>query len=607
MIPSRSTRILPAWSAGWRKPDRRPIPEWAREHIRLGENYAMPGPFNAEVSRYMLEPFAAIQNELVREVHICAAIQTGKTLIVEIAIPWIWVNDPGPMMWTLQSDEDADEQMETRTWDTWENCKLLAPLWPHNRHKKTKTECYFGSFFFIANGANPNSLQSKSIRWKFNSELWLPAWQDVYKQAVGRVSAFARAGRSKVVNDSQSGNVGDVMDKAWLTGHRARWSCACPACGMVIPLRCTQKSAAGVHFGLVWEDDAKRADGTYNVARVVETARWRCSCGHEMPDTAATRDYWNKHGVYLPERNDAPAEIRSYWWSSLPVMPMRDMAREKAEALNMAHMGDMADLKTYKQQRENEPWEEQHLTVTIAGGKSGYKVADYGTGQKWEGETRRSMMIDRQMGMAGDVPHRWVEIRAWQAGGASRQLYFGRINTKEGVRELQTAYAVADRCVWQDARYERHEVFKECAEYGWLAFMGSDQNSWGHYAKAGGAEPTKVTLPYSPIQTAQVPGSERVAHYLLFNEDYFADILANLIAGRGVPWDRPDDASEEYEQQIKAEHKVEKRPGVWKWEKLHSTKANHGWDTSKAHVCFACVMKILALPRAKAVAMAAMA
>lgn len=548
-----------------------------------------------EQSRYLIAPFEAIQDETVREVHNCGAIQTGKSLIADIAMPWIMVNDPGAIMWTFQTEEDAKEHLLTRCWALWDACRALRPLWPADRHKKTQTEVYFGPFFFIANGANLSSLQSKSIRWKFNSELWLPQWQDLYKQAAGRVSAFERVGQSKIVNDSQSGNVGDVMDKNLRGGSFERWSCACPACRKVYPLRVSQQRGDKSYFGMTWAADVKKPDGTYNVNRAVETVRWTCACGHELPDDPRTRRRWNDEGQYVSENPSAPPSVKSFWWSAVHVQSLATLAKEKAEALNVARYGDMSDLKTFKQQRENESWEETHLAISLSSNGADYVYADFADGQKWALEQSRCMSMDRQQGEAGDIPHRWIEIRAWAPGGASRQLFFGRVNTAEEVREMQMRFKVPDRHVWQDMNFDRHGVFEECVRYGWLAVGSANRSTWKITMKLPDGKTVEVTLPYSPIAATAVSG--QLAHYLNFNEDYFADFLASLVSGAGVAWESPKDCSLEYEAHLKAEHKVEKRPGVYKWEKLHSTKPNHGWDTSKIQVLFGCVKKLLVMPK----------
>lgn len=615
---------LPGWRTWWAKPDRRPIYAWARDHIVLPEGaYAIPGPFDVTRSRYLIEPFDAIHDECVREITANGAVQTGKTLLADISIPYFVANDPGAMMWTFQSDKDAAEHVLTRVDRLWRTIAPLAPLYPTNRHHDTNEAKYFATCFLLINGANRNSLQSKSIRYKFNSELWLPQWQKLYTQAARRVSAYARLGTSKIINDSQAGHVGDILDQRLHAGHFARWSAPCPACNQVHPLRITQKLPDGTRYGMIWAPDARRPDGTYNIGRCVETIRWRCACGHELPDTEHTRQYWNTHGLYVAENPSAPRHIRSYWWGSVHVHPMAELAAEKAEALNLAHTGNMDDLKTFRQQRENEPWEEQHLTVTLASNPDGYYTDPANITQptflwplgsiderlapthlalrhkeKLPGERYRTLMADRQRGMAGDTPHRWCEVRAWFPGGDSKQLTFTRVDTKEAMRDLQHRYAVPDRCVWMDARFETHKVYEECAEYGWIACWGHTViNSWVHLQpNPAGAHlpPVKIRLPFSPWQSTVVAG--KTVHYLLFASDYCKDILANLIAGRGVKHEHPTDVLPAYLEHLKCEHK-EQKGAKMTWVKRHSTAPNHGWDTSTQGIAFALLMKLLSMPK----------
>jgi hypothetical protein len=361
-------------------------------------------------------------------------------------------------------------------------------------------------------------------------------------------------------------------------------------------LRITQQREDKTYFGMIWTPDVRKPDGTYDVNRAVDTVRWQCACGHESDDSPKTRTRWNNEGLYVSENPSAPSHVRSFWWSAVIAQSMKMLAKEKAEALNVARYGDQSDLKTFKQQRENEPWEEVHLSVSLSGrGGADYNYADYADGQKWTSEIKRCMTIDRQQGEAGDVPHRWVEIRAWAVGGASRQVFFGRVNMAEEIRELQKRFGVADRCVWQDMNFDRHGVFEECVRYGWFAVGGTSQSNWKITMKMPTGEVAEIRAPFSPVAASAVSG--QLAHFMYFNEDYFADILANLVSGGGVAWETPKDCSLEYEAHLKAEHKVEKRPGVYKWEKIHSTKPNHGWDTSKMQVLFGCVSKLLVMPK----------
>jgi hypothetical protein len=256
---------LPGWRNRWRAPDRRPIYEWAEDFLTLPQTYAVPGPFRA--SPWMRPIFDWIQSSTVREVWVMAAIQSGKTLISDVSIPWALVNQPGPTMLTMQAESDSKEHMKTRLWPVFRSCAPLMALMPDDRHDRNTLEIYFGSHFFIANGANLNALQSKSIQWKFNDELWLPQWEKLYIHAKGRVSAFENVGASKIINVSQAGDVGDVMETGYKSGTCRVWTVDGH------PLEFFGKRDDGSRWGIVWNDDAKRTDGSWNKARVIETCR----------------------------------------------------------------------------------------------------------------------------------------------------------------------------------------------------------------------------------------------------------------------------------------------------------------------------------------------
>lgn len=594
---AKDNRHLTGYARGWVKRDRRPLPEWAREHLILPPSYAIQGRFDVSLTRPLLALFADIQNPLVHRIRLRKPPRFGGSMLADIAIPWIVCNDPGPIMWNWQSDDDARGHMKQKAWALWKSAKPFRAMLPTDRHDATNTEIYFGPFFLICQGANINNLQGVGVRWLFNDETWLPVWQNLYQHAVYRTRDYERAGSYKITDVSQAGVIGDVEDRNFKQGNQCQWGYRNSAGGLT-PLLFGGKREDGTRWGLIWADDAKRKDGTWNKARAIETARYVCKeTGQEFPDHPSTIATWNRDGAYIVGNPDAPPDSKSYAVNGLLNRSFSSLVDEKIDAMELAARGDLSALRDWVQKSETRPWEEVHLTVTLDSAESDYYVADYADGQRWAGERHRSMIIDRQKGEAGDNPHRWVEVRAWQASGDSRQLFFGRVDTKESCRDVQRRYSVPDRCVWQDTAWEPDGVFRECAEYGWLGVRGSAQGAWPHYKREPGAEKeTKLLLPYSAMQTTTV-GQGVKAFYILISENYFADILANLIAGRGVKFEHPRDVLPAYREHLQAEHKVEKRPGVYVWEKITSRRANHGWDTSKYSVAFAGVMKLLALTK----------
>lgn len=588
---------FPGWKAGWRKPDRRRIYDWACDELTLPPSYAIQGKFDVSITRPLMAVFDDIQNPLIHRVRFRKPPRFGGSMIADVAIPWIICNDPAPVGWHWQSDDDAKGHMKQKALHLWKSSKQFKAMLPPDRHDKTNTEIFFGPFFIRACGANINNLQGVGLRWVFNDETWLPVWQELYQHAVYRTRDYERAGAYKICDVSQAGNVGDVEDRNFKQGNQCQWGYRASN-GKLIPLLMGGKREDKTRWGLIWNEDAHRKDGTWNKARAIETARYVCKeTGQEWTDGPATISTWNRDGDYIVGQPDAAKDSTSYAVNGLLNRSFSSLVDEHIDALELAARGDMSAMRDWIQKSEVRPYEETHLTVTLSEGLAGYKTADYENGERLDGEKIRILSADRQHGMAGDTPHRWCGVRAYRSDGTSRLLFAGRVDTKESMRELQQKYKVTDRCVWQDGRFEKHLVFQECVEYGWMACFGSNQSAWVHELtdpKNPSGDKLKVRLPYSPIQQSEVSG--KLAYYITYCEDYASDILANLLAGRGLTFEHPDDVTPDYEAHMRAEHKVQKA-GRFTWEKVTATKANHLRDVEKQAIAFALVMKLISLPK----------
>jgi len=74
-----------AWFDACTAPDCRPTPEWAAEFLELSAGgYAIPGFFHIEKSRQLIEPFAALDDDVTRMVSVCAAVQGAKSMLSDI-------------------------------------------------------------------------------------------------------------------------------------------------------------------------------------------------------------------------------------------------------------------------------------------------------------------------------------------------------------------------------------------------------------------------------------------------------------------------------------------------------------------------------------------
>lgn len=584
---------LRGWPAAWALPDRRPIPAWAAENVKLGGGYARQGSFDIRTCRHLEEPFAAAQNKRVREVTCRAAIQTLKTLYVEITSLWAIANEPGPIMWTQQDDDSAKEHVKGRYRGLLRSCEPVRRLLPRNKHDASTNEIYFGDFFVIVNGANINNLQSKSIRWKLNSECWL--WkQGLLTHARRRVSAYARDGISKILNESQGSNADDDFDKLWQEGTCEVWSVPCAGCGTYHPLeffgRLNGQETA--RAGVVWDESARRENGTWDEQRVRASARYVCAaCGHSHPDSAATRAAWNAGGRYTLPREGSDIRHRSFAWNALLAEELGQLAVEFVQAQAFKKRGLIQPLKDFYQQRLALPWRDEQIDlgrVEIAT-RGDYLLSEIigHESDKIDGEARRFATIDRQR------DHFWMVVRGWRSNGGSRLLWRGRLLTTEQIEDVRKRFGVEPQLCFEDAQYSTAQVYEDCIRYGWTALHGSGDDGFPAILKNG----RKVQRFYSPIKQTQVPGG--YARYLFWASDPVKDILATLAAGTGVSaWEVAEDVGDEYLKQLRGEAKrerVSKKTGrsEWRWQKVGP---NHLWDCEAMQVAVALALHILPSP-----------
>ena len=575
---------LSAWSHGWKKPDRRGVADWAHDHLFLPPAYAQPGRFDVSTSRHMLAPFAAVQDDSIREATWCGAIQTGKSLIVEASICWAICNSPGPIMWTMQTDDDAREHCNQRFMEALKSVPQIRGMMPEDRHLKTMTDIYFGPFFLTVNGANLNNLQRVSVRWKFNSEVWL--WkQGLLAHARGRVSAFEKAGNSKVINESQGGNAGDDFDLAYQSGNQQVWSVKCFGCDKLHALEFAGRAITDPSkmACVVWNEDARRADGSWNVGRAVETCRWVCpSCGHEHADTARTRARWNAEGDYVAARPDAPKHLASFRWEGLVAREMGQLVAQFLEARKMQKAGVIQAMQDFTRQRRAMPWKDDEAQESVTLSRSSYLLADATLAQPGANEAKRFLTVDRQR------DHFWVLARAWNRDGSSRLLYRSRIVTPEQIEEVRARLNIEPQLVFEDTGYFPEGGYTDCARFGWSALKGSGENSFPKEIRG-----RKIRRLWSDASIIQHDG--KMIPLFHWCSDPIKDVLHKLRSGKGSPWEIAGDVGEEYERQMNGERKKERvnkttgRP-EWRW---FRTTANHYWDCEAMQVCAAMMLSIL--------------
>lgn len=581
------------WREAWQPPDRRPVWQWAEDHISSIPYSPTPGRFRIENSPQIREVFDAIVDPKIRLVSIIASVQSSKTTAPEIGICYIIANLPGPALWLDQTDEDAKDQSESRLQKLFEECEPVKRLFPTgaNRHKRRNHTIHFsnGMTLWILGAHNKTNLQRRSIRWLIGDETW--RWPPGHMaEAEARVTAFGWLG--KCVFMSQGGEEDDDTHRKHLTTDQREWTFSCPKCDHRQPFRweCVE-----------WSKSARDEQGEWDFAEVRRTASLRCeSCNHYFDDSERTRRELNATGKFIPLNPRAAKENVGFHWNALCAMSWGALAELYLRAKHAARKGDVSLLQQFYQKRLGLPWREYVEDYKLEITRSGYRK-----GESWEetaGVNARGQIIAAPYEPAAAVTqiviltvdvqmdHFYAVIRAWSANGSSRLVWNERILSWHDIDALQERFSIHSSLVFLDAGHATYDVYRECSTRGWIALIGDRRPTYVHRTKQG----RSVQRFYSPRRNV-VLGQNRncFVHYWsnLNIKDTLARLRRNQDPERGATWEVPDDIDDDYLAQMESEQRI-KEKGVWMWKQIGS-RPNHYFDCEGMQAAAATMLKIV--------------
>jgi hypothetical protein len=598
--------IVAGWRRGFRAIDRRAMKEWART-LNLQGDYARTGPFRS--SRHLEAPLDAMSDDRVRMVNLRKATQTFGSGIGDIFLHHTMENNPGPFMVTFQSDDDASDHYETRLRPTMEanpfGRQQLATL--HRRRSLFK----FAAMNVYIQGANWNSLQRKSVRFAWNSEIW--RWQRGFLQeAFARTNAYRS--RSKTLNESQAGLEGDDEDLNWSNGcqHEAAWKCPrCQRAQLQVffaarrdPQGNEIKGTGGkpIRAGIVWNADARRKDGRWDIARAAESARLLCIyCGADFPDVPQTWRLVEDSLHYICTTPDVPIRNSSFRWTSLVSGDYRAMVDEFLKASEAKAAGSIEPLKKFYQKKLVIPWDES-MSETPAILRTGQFLM----GERLPDATHTFIVGDYQEGRANDSEHYWVVVRDWRgadqrtgAPATTRLVWCGRVENADEIRALQLKLEVKDKCVILDGGDRLLYIAGICARFGWTIFVGDDRETFPHTVKGRKKPILRAWAPrkrIDPGRGTKLQGRS-FAWCFYWSNPSIKNITWRNRHGYGIKWELPADLPQFYRDQIDSEAKVrviDRASGQisYLWKRLHPK--NHIWDDENMQTGAALIAGIIA-------------
>lgn len=577
--------LTAAYTKAFAPRDRREIDAWAREHVKVGAWSPWEGDFTTDRTPWIVEPMRILGRPGPRKLTILGPAAGGKSTIGEVFLAWVIDNAPGFTVWYAQDEEAAKEFAETRVQRFLASCERVSRWFPSgaNRNSKRTQAIHFPHMSFVIQAANQGNAQSKHIRHLIKDEPWM------YKPGMSaqldkRTTRFAH---NKTILEMSTGSLeGDEVDQSWNQGTRQRWQFRCMKCEQVhVPrFRFDRADAPG---GVKWSAKAKRADGTWDVRAVTESAVYECPMCRARYDTTASNGYaLNRDGTYTEAAADAMPNHWSFHWNCIAsdFSQLGSIAVEFINANQAIKRGTTVLMQEFVQKKEAEAWKERPPEIQASNIES-----DYNMGDAWADESIRIMIVDCQKS------HFWGLIRSFSKDGRSRLVACKRIAGWHEIKEFQELHAVPDFCVYMDSGHQADAVYTACCLYGWFSIKG--ENAPGGYLMPNPTGTAKIrviaresadlngrAVEYYPAQLTK--GSRQGCCFLyLVSDDMSSEVLSRARSGLLTGWTIARDTPEFYRAQLASMVlKSKPNPKTNKPEYFYKEigkAGNHLWDCER--------------------------
>ena len=563
------------------------IVEWLEKNVHSIPYSPIPGAFRVQETPWIAEPLRACTDPENKLVALMAPIQSGKSTTLELLSCYIVAKMPGPSLFLQDIDPNAKDWHDSRLLELWKNCPPVQQKVNVNASRKEVT--VFDRMRLYTLGAhNKKNLQRRSIRWLVGDEVWL--WPRGHiSQARSRVEFFGWLG--KCIFASQGGVEGDEWTELFNSTDRREWTFACPDCGTRQPFSWEQ----------IRYPEGYKSEHGYNF-RLIETATtYRCcNCDKEWKDNPGSRAEMNATGQYVAMNENAVKGNVGYHWNALATRSWGDLAVQATKAKEASVLyADEEPRKLFKQKQLALPWSDEPDDFDLNAGPGEYKMGEnwddeaviydrviYPAGEKAEECLKKGGCRLRVMGVDVQNNGYYFVIRMYSSDGRSRLYKWGFVTTLNELIAVQTKSEVHPSMVCMDSGFKTDDVYRLCAQMGYIATKGSAINEFPWRVTRSG----KTFLEYRSYKPPQTINYGKKCKLVLFSNLALKDTLARL--KRSGHNSYSIDAGDEYDRQMSSEVRSKTPSGKPEW-KLVGNKANHIWDCEVMCLLPAIMLKLV--------------
>lgn len=607
----------------WQPPFRGEIYEFASE-LNLQSGYAVKGPFDILTARHLIEPFQAIRDPRIRMVSIQGGVQTLKSLIFDITIPYWILHDPGDTLLMLDTDPKALKYCTSRLMPLIRSVQEIHRLLLHAPlYDATKTRIKFDAMNLDVGGLNEGNCQSLSYRYVVVDEAWMSGATGLLRQAKYRTRQYKDTSKFLVLGQ------GGIEDEDADTMHKetdARvLQFRCPFCKAAQPYELYRLRGAdhpkpelrGGYSGLSWDtNEFTRPDGKWNYEAAGQSAHIRChECDARIEDRPEVRRQLNDSHHYKATNPGAPKENVGFWWPGLASMriPFSDLVVKYLKAkVAWDELGYILPLQEFMMKDWGATW-----TNALTESHRAVIHEPYDIQSEWKEEAHRCLIVDCQR----DLAKFFYSVFAMSMSGEARELKRGTAGSFDELAAIQAESKVKDQLVFLDCGFEMTRVLRECVRRGhvghvksgsgtikvwlcWTGLKGSGFPTFTHVHRRTGNKEQRIYSPRKMYDTSAGTNQRTPrAPYVEFSNLHCKDLLrarrdqdAGVPPLRFLPDELPNSDPWSHFAQMRSERRKEefrngKKTAIW--ELVKSSRPNHEWDKAQMLMCVMAMLGII--------------
>lgn len=531
------------------------VSEWAAKNRVLPRGNAIPGPWDNDVTPYLVEIMDTFSNDAVEKVIFVKPTQIGGTSALENMLGSVIDQEPAPTMVVYPTEKLAERTVESKIDPMINSTKVLSEQYKESESKVLEKR--FASMTLYLVGSNsPSDLAGTPIKNLFLDEVdKYPAASkkeaDPVSLAIERTRSYS-VSRKIFMTSTTTLKTGRIWREKEAAEVEKHYFVPCTHCGEYIELKFAQ---------IKWPSKEKVPTN----AERAEMAVYVCQeCGGIITDH--DKKTMLIKGKWQPVRQTAANPKSVAYWINVLYSPFTRFTEIAAEFMRSKDDQDL--FHNFVNSWLAEPWEDTKLKTN----------AEMVMERQTETEAWKLPEWTKLITAGVDVQENclyWV-IRAWGDYMTSQKVASGQaLSFTEVEQIMNTEFKHPDGSTLMvdlaliDSGDQTEEVYEFCA-------MNAD---WALPCKG-----TSTMLSHYRLSTVNKAGSEANGMTLVLVDGgkYKDQIAARMRKPNGSgSWMVHKDCEQDYAEQVTAEHKVTERANgkeIQRWVLKSSHAANHYLD-----------------------------